>query len=50
MGGYFKYVMDFIMDMKKEFPTLGDDCGMYIHDVKRQKENLKKHYKLLKIT
>jgi uncharacterized protein len=29
MEGYFKYVMDFIQDMKKVFPTLGDDWGMY---------------------
>jgi hypothetical protein len=34
LGGYFKYVMDFIMDMKKVFPTLGDDWGMYIPEVK----------------
>jgi uncharacterized FAD-dependent dehydrogenase len=34
MGGYFKYVMDFIMDMKKVFPTLGDDWGIYIPEVK----------------
>ena len=34
MGGYFKYIMDFIMDMKKVFPTLGDDWGMYIPEVK----------------
>jgi uncharacterized FAD-dependent dehydrogenase len=34
MGGYFKYVMDFIEDMKKVFPTLGDDWGMYIPEVK----------------
>jgi uncharacterized FAD-dependent dehydrogenase len=34
MGGYFKYVMDFIMDMKKVFPTLKDDWGIYIPEVK----------------
>ena len=34
MGGYFKYVEDFIDDMKKVFPTLGDDWGIYIPEVK----------------
>jgi uncharacterized FAD-dependent dehydrogenase len=34
MEGYFKYVMDFIQDMKKVFPTLGDDYGIYIPEVK----------------
>jgi hypothetical protein len=32
--GYFKYIEDFIGDMKKVFPTLGDDWGMYIPEVK----------------
>jgi uncharacterized FAD-dependent dehydrogenase len=32
--GYFKYVWDFIQDMKKVFPTLGDDWGIYIGEVK----------------
>lgn len=32
--GYFKYIEDFIEDMKKVFPTLGDDWGMYIPEVK----------------
>jgi uncharacterized FAD-dependent dehydrogenase len=34
MEGYFKYIMDFIMDMKKVFPTLGDDWGIYIPEGK----------------
>jgi len=34
MEGYFKYVWDFIQDMKKVFPTLGDDWGIYIPEVK----------------
>ena len=34
MGGYFKYIMDFIQDIKKVFPTLQDDWGMYIPEVK----------------
>ena len=32
--GYFKYIEDFINDMKKVFPTLGDDWGIYIPEVK----------------
>ena len=32
--GYFKYIEDFIEDMKKVFPTLGDDWGIYIPEVK----------------
>ena len=32
--GYFTYIEDFIEDMKKVFPTLGDDWGMYIPEVK----------------
>jgi uncharacterized FAD-dependent dehydrogenase len=34
LEGYFKYVWDFIQDMKKVFPTLGDDWGVYIPEVK----------------
>ena len=33
-GGYFEYIIDFIDDMKKVFPTLGDDWGIYIPEVK----------------
>ena len=32
--GYFEYVSDFIEDMKKVFPTLGDDWGIYVPEVK----------------
>ena len=32
--GYFEYIEDFIEDMKKVFPTLGDDWGIYIPEVK----------------
>ena len=32
--GYFQYIEDFIDDMKKIFPTLGDDWGVYIPEVK----------------
>jgi uncharacterized FAD-dependent dehydrogenase len=34
MGGYFQYIEDFIEDMKKIFPTLEDDWGVYIPEVK----------------
>jgi uncharacterized FAD-dependent dehydrogenase len=33
-GGYFQYIEEFIVDMKKVFPTLGDDWGIYIPEVK----------------
>jgi uncharacterized FAD-dependent dehydrogenase len=32
--GYFSYIDEFIDDMKKVFPTLGDDYGIYIPEVK----------------
>ena len=32
--GYFTYIEDFIEGMKKVFPTLKDDWGMYIPEVK----------------
>jgi len=32
--GYYSYIDDFIEDMKKVFPTLGDDWGVYIPEVK----------------
>jgi uncharacterized FAD-dependent dehydrogenase len=44
MEGYFKYVMDFIIDMKKVFPTLGDDWGMYIPEVKYLSPEVKVDY------
>jgi uncharacterized FAD-dependent dehydrogenase len=34
LEGYFKYIMDFIYDMKKIFPEMGDDWGIYIPEVK----------------
>jgi len=33
-GKYSKYILDFIEDLKKIFPTLKDDWGMYIPEVK----------------
>ena len=50
MGGYFKYVMDFIMDMKKVFPTLQDDWGMYIPEVKYLSPEPLVNYKDLSLT
>ena len=32
--GYYSYIDDFINDMKKVFPTLEDDWGVYIPEVK----------------
>ena len=32
--GYFEYILDFIEDMKIVFPSLKDDWGMYIPEVK----------------
>jgi uncharacterized FAD-dependent dehydrogenase len=49
MGGYFKYVMDFIMDMKKVFPTLGDDWGIYIPEVKYLSPEVKVDYSNLSL-
>jgi uncharacterized FAD-dependent dehydrogenase len=49
MGGYFKYVMDFIMDMKKVFPTLGDDYGIYIPEVKYLSPEVKVDHKNLSL-
>jgi uncharacterized FAD-dependent dehydrogenase len=49
MGGYFKYVMDFIQDMKKVFFTLGDDWGMYIPEVKYLSPEVKVDYSNLSL-
>jgi uncharacterized FAD-dependent dehydrogenase len=49
MGGYFKYVWDFIQDMKKVFPTLGDDWGVYIPEVKYLSPEVKVNYKDLSL-
>ena len=34
MGEYWDYIVDFITDMKTVFPTLGNDWGVYIPEVK----------------
>jgi uncharacterized FAD-dependent dehydrogenase len=45
--GYFEYIEDFIEDMKEVFPTLGDDWGMYIPEVKYLSPEVKVDYKNL---
>ena len=49
MGGYFKYVWDFIQDMKKVFPTLGNDWGIYIPEVKYLSPEVKVKYEDLSL-
>jgi uncharacterized FAD-dependent dehydrogenase len=49
MGGYFQYVEDFIEDMKKVFPTLRDDWGIYIPEVKYLSPEVKVDYKNLSL-
>ena len=48
--GYFKYIEDFIEDMKKVFPTLGDDWGIYIPEVKYLSPEPLVNYKNLSLT
>jgi len=48
--GYFKYIEDFIEDMKKVFPTLGDDWGIYIPEVKYLSPEPLVNYKDLSLT
>jgi uncharacterized protein len=48
-GGYFEYIVNFIDDMKKVFPTLGDDWGIYIPEVKYLSPEVKVNYKNLSL-
>jgi uncharacterized FAD-dependent dehydrogenase len=48
--GYFKYIEDFINDMKKVFPTLKDDWGIYIPEVKYLSPEPLVNYKDLSLT
>jgi uncharacterized protein len=48
-GGYFEYITDFIGDMKKVFPTLGDDWGVYIPEVKYLSPEVKVNYENLSL-
>ena len=50
MEGYFKYIMDFIQDMKKVFPTLQNDWGIYIPEVKYLSPEPLVNYKDLSLT
>jgi uncharacterized FAD-dependent dehydrogenase len=45
--GFFEYIVDFIDDMRKVFPTLGDDWGIYIPEVKYLSPEVKVDYKNL---
>jgi uncharacterized FAD-dependent dehydrogenase len=47
--GHFQYIEDFIEDMKKVFPTLGDDWGMYIPEVKYLSPEVKVDYSNLSL-
>jgi uncharacterized FAD-dependent dehydrogenase len=47
--GYFRYIEDFIEDMKKVFPTLGDDWGIYIPEVKYLSPEVKVDYSNLSL-
>jgi uncharacterized FAD-dependent dehydrogenase len=49
MGGYFQYVEDFIDDMKKVFPTLGNDWGIYIPECKYLSPEVKVDYSSLSL-
>jgi uncharacterized FAD-dependent dehydrogenase len=48
-GGYFEYIVNFIDDMKKVFPTLEDDWGIYIPEVKYLSPEVKVEYKDLSL-
>jgi uncharacterized FAD-dependent dehydrogenase len=42
--GYYKYIDDFIDDMKKVFPTLQNDWGVYVPEVKYLSKLCQKNY------
>jgi uncharacterized FAD-dependent dehydrogenase len=48
--GYFEYIVNFIDDMKKIFPTLEDDWGIYIPEVKYLSPEPLVNYKDLSLT
>jgi uncharacterized FAD-dependent dehydrogenase len=50
MGEYWSYIMDFIEDMKKVFPTLGDDWGIYVPEVKYLSPEPLVNYRNLSLT
>ena len=49
-GGYFEYITDFISDMKKVFPTLQDDWGIYLPEVKYLNDEVIVNYNNLSLT
>jgi len=48
--GFFEYIVDFIEDMKKVFPTLQDDWGIYIPEVKYLSPEPLVNYRNLSLT
>ena len=48
--GYYTYIDDFINDMKKVFPTLGDDWGVYVPEIKYLSPEPLVNYKDLSLT
>ena len=48
--GYYKYIEDFINDMKLVFPTLKDDWGIYVPEVKYLAPEPLVNYKDLSLT
>ena len=48
--GYFSYIDEFIIDMKKVFPTLGNDYGIYIPEVKYLNDEVVVNYDNLALT
>ena len=50
MGGFAEYIMDFIRDMKKVFPTLESDWGIYMPEVKYLSPEPLVNYKDLSLT
>jgi uncharacterized FAD-dependent dehydrogenase len=48
--GYYSYIEDFINDMKKVFPTLKDDWGIYVPEVKYLAPEPLVNYKDLSLT
>ncbi len=50
MGEYWNYIEDFIEDMKKVFPTLQDDWGVYVPEVKYLSPEPLVSYKNLSLT
>lgn len=50
LGEYAQYIVDFIDDMKKVFPTLGDDYGIYMPEVKYLSPEPLVNYKDLSLT